>query len=169
MDTTEILNELKAYATPGLLVGIGALAKYIWGRTIKDFEEKFKQQDILIGEITKKEVEERVKAFETMKELMDRENKLSQETDRKHEENLKSLKDVIQEGIKNEHIFWHDVFSRIDNQLKEQDRKMDEMFSIINQTLNNINRDVEELKGDIKRIDERIDGRTEICNERHKN
>jgi hypothetical protein len=167
VDTTEIINAIKAWASPFLLVVIGGLARYIWSTTIKEFNSKIDSQDNKIAEITKKEAEERTKAFEILKELLDRENKLSQDTDRKHDEELKILEDLFQEGIKQERKFWQDVFTRIDKNIDDIYNKLDQNLSSINLTLTAINKDLEGLKGEIKTTNERIDGRTELCNERH--
>lgn len=77
------------------------------------------------------------------------------------DEDIKELKEVIAESAKSERKFWQGVFNRVDGSLKD-----------INLKVNTNCRDIKAIKGtceiEIKRLDERIDGRVEMCREKHK-
>lgn len=152
-----VIDEILKWLSPGLIVILGIFAKYILRSTLKSFNTKFEE----IKEQIATEKDEREKLEERLNIAITKEITLQNKEDDEIKIEIKELEHIIREGLKSETTFWQGVFNRIDEQLKD-------IYLKVNSNCQDLKEMRAECKSEIRRLDQRIDGRVDVCTERHK-
>lgn len=158
MNESSVVDEVLKWASPGLIVALGILFKYILSTTMRSISKKF----TIIEETIKGESEQRKELEARLNTAIEKEIILQTKEDDEIKIEVKELEHIIREGLKSETKFWQGVFNRIDEQLKDISLK-------VNSNCQDLKEMRAECKAEIRRLDQRIDGRVDVCTERHKN